>query len=240
MSAGWNRCSVSCNRSSKPISEPENGPLSFSRAGIPPARVELFAGSVGHWTQEVSKYTRSRHRYRTNAADTTCNAFGKSSRTPGKSWFSTAPGTGAFWSNESRGLLTRENGREATTRSEFERMMVADRIRIAKCFLHITPAEQIHRFKDRLTTPIKRWKLSYEDFRNRSRWTAYEAAIEDMMERTSTKDAPWYLIPANDKPYGRVATFTILIEVLGKGLRLKPRPLDPKVAEMAKQLFDLT
>ena len=124
--------------------------------------------------------------------------------------------------------------------NEFERMMVADRIRIAKCFLHITPGEQIRRFKDRLTTPIKRWKLSYEDFRNRSRWTDYEAAIEDMMERTSTKDAPWYLIPANDKPYGRVATFTILIEVLGKGLRLKPRPLDPKVAEMAKQLFDLT
>jgi polyphosphate kinase 2 (PPK2 family) len=135
---------------------------------------------------------------------------------------------------------TREWQRGYDEINEFERMMVADRIRIAKCFLHITPGEQIRRFKDRLTTPIKRWKLSYEDFRNRSRWTAYEAAIEDMMERTSTKDAPWYLIPANDKPYGRVATFTILIEVLGKGLRLKPRPLDPKVAEMAKQLFDLT
>ena len=62
-----------------------NGPLSFSRAGIPPARAELFAGSVGHWTQEVSRYIRLRRRCRTNAADTTCNAFGKSSRTPGKS-----------------------------------------------------------------------------------------------------------------------------------------------------------
>jgi hypothetical protein len=61
-----------------------------------------------------------------------------------------------------------------------------------------------------------------------------------MMGRTSPKWAPWYLIPANDKLYGRLATFTILIEVLGKGLSLKPRPLDPKVAEMAKQLFDLT
>ena len=45
---------------------------------------------------------------------------------------------------------------------------------------------------------------------------------------------PWYLIPANDKLYGRLAAFTILIEVLGKGLHLKPRPLEPKVAEMAK------
>jgi polyphosphate kinase 2 (PPK2 family) len=123
--------------------------------------------------------------------------------------------------------------------NEFERMMVADGIRIAKIFLHITPAEQVRRFKDRLTNPLKRWKLSYEDFRNRTRWADYEVAIEDMMEKTSHGWAPWYLIPANDKPYGRLATFTILIEVLGKGLHLRPRPLDPKVAEMAKQLFDL-
>ena len=60
-----------------------------------------------------------------------------------------------------------------------------------------------------------------------------------MMEKTSHRGAPWYLIPANNKLYGRLAAFTILIEVLGKGLHLKPRPLDPKVAEMAKQLFDL-
>ena len=117
--------------------------------------------------------------------------------------------------------------------------MVADGIRIAKIFLHITPAEQVRRFKDRLTNPLKRWKLSYEDFRNRSRWAEYEVAIEDMIEKTSHKWAPWYLIPAKDKSYGRLAAFTILIEVLGKGLHLKPRPLDPKVAEMAKQLFDL-
>jgi AMP-polyphosphate phosphotransferase len=123
--------------------------------------------------------------------------------------------------------------------NEFERMMVADGIRIVKCFLHITPAEQIRRFKDRVTNPLKRWKLSYEDFRNRSRWADYEVAIEDMMEKTSRTLAPWYLIPANDKPYGRLAVFTILIEVLGKGQSLKPRPLDPKVAEMAKQLLDL-
>ena len=118
-------------------------------------------------------------------------------------------------------------------------MKGADGIRLAKIFLHITPAEQVRRFKDRLTNPLKRWKLSYEDFRNRSRWADYEVAIEDMMEKTSHRWARWYLIPANDKPYGRLATFTILIEVLGGGLQLRPRPLDPKVAEMAKQLFDL-
>jgi hypothetical protein len=61
-----------------------------------------------------------------------------------------------------------------------------------------------------------------------------------MMEKTSPTRAPWYLIPTNDKLYGRLAVFTILTEVLGKGLRLKPRPLDPKIVDMAKQLFDLT
>jgi AMP-polyphosphate phosphotransferase len=124
--------------------------------------------------------------------------------------------------------------------NQFERMMIADGIRIAKFFLHITPAEQVRRFKDRLTNPLKRWKLSYEDFRNRSRWADYELAIEDMLEKTSAKHAPWFLIPANDKPYGRLAVFTILIDLLGKRLRLKPRPLDPKITEMAKELFDLS
>jgi hypothetical protein len=118
-------------------------------------------------------------------------------------------------------------------------MLVADGVRIVKCFLHITPAEQIRRFKDRLTNPLKRWKLSYEDLRNQSRWTEYEVAIEDMMEKTSTKNVPWHLVPTNDKPYGRLAAFTILIERLAEGLSLEPRPLDPKIAETVAQLFDL-
>jgi polyphosphate kinase 2 (PPK2 family) len=118
-------------------------------------------------------------------------------------------------------------------------MLVADGVRIVKCFLHITPEEQIRRFKDRLTNPLKRWKLSQEDLRNRSRWTDYEVAIEDMIEKTSTKNAPWYVIPANHKSYGRLAAFTILIDRLGEGLTLEPRPLDPKIAEAAAQQFHL-
>ena len=112
--------------------------------------------------------------------------------------------------------------------NQFERMLVADGVRIVKCFLHITPAEQIRRFKDRLTNPLKRWKLSYEDLRNQSRWTDYEVAIEDMIERTSTRNAPWHVVPGHDKPYGRLAAFTILIDRLGEGLRLEPRPVRPQ------------
>jgi polyphosphate kinase 2 (PPK2 family) len=134
---------------------------------------------------------------------------------------------------------TREWRRGYEEINQFERLLVEDGIRIAKIFLHISAGEQIRRFKDRLINPLKRWKLSYEDFRNRERWADYEVAIEDMMERTSTKRAPWYLVPANDKPFGRLAAFTILIAHLGKGLSLEPRPLDPKIAELAAQLFDL-
>ena len=122
--------------------------------------------------------------------------------------------------------------------NEFENLMVADGIRIAKCFLHITRAEQARRFKERITNPRKRWKLSYEDFRNRSRWGDYEVAIEDMLEKTSLRRAPWYLVPANNKSYGRIAIFAILIKILGKGLSLKPRPVDPNIAKMAKDLFE--
>jgi polyphosphate kinase 2 (PPK2 family) len=120
---------------------------------------------------------------------------------------------------------------------QFERMLVADGIRIVKCFLHITPEEQIRRFEDRLANPQKRWKLSHDDLRNRSRWKDYEVAIEDMFEQTSTRIAPWHLIPANNKPYGRLAVFTILLDRLGDGLNLEPRPLDPKIAEAAAKLF---
>jgi AMP-polyphosphate phosphotransferase len=121
--------------------------------------------------------------------------------------------------------------------NEFERALVADRIRLVKIFLHITPDEQIRRFKDRLANPRKRWKLSYEDFRNRDRWRDYEIAIEDMMQRTSTKGSRWYLLPANNKPFARFAALTILAERLGRNLDLEPRPLDAQTAMAASRLF---
>ncbi len=121
--------------------------------------------------------------------------------------------------------------------NEFERMLADDGARIAKIFLHITKEEQMKRFKDRLTDPLKRWKLSYEDFRNRNNWAEYTEAIEDMMEKTSTELAPWYLIPANHKNFGRLTVFNILAERLGKGVDLAPKPLDAKTAEAAEELF---
>ena len=123
--------------------------------------------------------------------------------------------------------------------NDFERMLIADETRLVKLFLHITPEEQIRRFRNRLSNPLKRWKLSYEDFRNRTHWKDYETAIEDMMEKTSTRRVPWHLIPANDKPYGRGAALRIMADRLSKNISLDPRPLDPKVLEAAERLLGI-
>jgi polyphosphate kinase 2 (PPK2 family) len=123
--------------------------------------------------------------------------------------------------------------------NEFERMLLEDGTRLVKLFLHITPEEQMRRFRARLTDPLKRWKLSYEDFRNRGRWKDYEAAIEDMVEKTSSKRAPWHLVPANNKPFGRLAAFRVIADRLSKGVALAPRALDPKVAAAAEQLLGI-
>ncbi len=123
--------------------------------------------------------------------------------------------------------------------NEFERMLIDSGVRLVKVFLHITADEQLKRFRSRLTDPVKRWKLSSEDFRNRARWSDYETAIEDMMEKTSTKHAPWHLVPANNKPFGRVAVFRILKERLGEGVSLEPRPIDPALLKEAKRALGL-
>ena len=123
--------------------------------------------------------------------------------------------------------------------NEFERMLLEDNTKLVKIFLHITPKEQIHRFRARLTDPLKRWKLSYEDFRNHGRWRDYEVAIEDMFETTSTNRASWYLVPANNKPFGRLAAFRIIADRLSENVALEPPVLDPKVSETAEELLGI-
>jgi polyphosphate kinase 2 (PPK2 family) len=123
--------------------------------------------------------------------------------------------------------------------NDFEQMLVEDGTRIIKIFLHITPDEQIRRFRARLVDPLKRWKLSYEDFRNHYRWKDYEAAIEDALEMSSAKHAHWHLVPANNKPYGRLAAFRIIADRLSKGAVLEPAALDPKVADAAERMLGI-
>ncbi|WP_421852363.1 polyphosphate kinase 2 family protein [Oricola sp.] len=124
--------------------------------------------------------------------------------------------------------------------NDFERMIVDDGTRIVKLFFHISPDEQLRRFESRLNDPLKRWKLSYEDFRNRNRWDDYAKAIDEMFEKTSTKDAPWTVIPANDKKFARIAAMTAITKCLSKGVDLSPPALDTTVIDAASEHFDMT
>lgn len=122
---------------------------------------------------------------------------------------------------------------------EFERMLIDDGVRIVKLFLHITPEEQLERFRKRLEDPLKRWKLSYEDLRNRQRWDDYVEAIEEMIARTSTASSPWVAIPANDKDYARIAAIETVVGALSRGVDLSPRPISPDLARAAREALGL-
>jgi len=94
--------------------------------------------------------------------------------------------------------------------------------------------EQLARFKRRAKDPLKSWKLTDEDFRNRKKRRAYEAAVEDMLERTSSEHAPWHLVEGDDKRYARVRVLDAVIADLERGMRergFKPLPPPPESVE---------
>ncbi len=88
--------------------------------------------------------------------------------------------------------------------NHFEGELLEHGMGLLKFWIHITPEEQEGRFRARSQSPLKSWKLTAEDWRNRERWGAYERAVNDMVEHTSTRLAPWTLIEGNDKRYARV------------------------------------
>ncbi|BDA86779.1 UDP-galactose-lipid carrier transferase [Aureimonas sp. SA4125] len=122
--------------------------------------------------------------------------------------------------------------------ADFEKLLVDNGTRVVKIFLAITREEQLKRFISRMDDPLKRWKLSVEDFRNRGKWNAYVEAADEMFARTSTGHAHWDVIPANHKTFGRVAALQTIVDRLSKGIDLTPRLLSPEVAEEARQLME--
>ena len=85
---------------------------------------------------------------------------------------------------------------------------------LVKFWLHVSSKEQLKRFEARAQDPLKAWKLTDEDWRNRGRRAEYEAAIDEMVERTSTDWAPWSLVPADSKRYARVAVLNTVIDAI--------------------------
>lgn len=96
----------------------------------------------------------------------------------------------------------------------FEKTLTDDGVRMLKLFLHIDRKTQLKRFKARATDPLKNYKLGPDDWRNRKKWAAYEIAVQDALDRTHRPDAPWIVIPANDKKYARLAVLEQIAKLL--------------------------
>lgn len=89
---------------------------------------------------------------------------------------------------------------------------------VLKFWLHIDKEEQERRFHERENTPEKQWKITEEDWRNRARWDDYERAVDEMIVRTSTADAPWIVVEGNSKYYARIKVLETVVEALEKRL----------------------
>ncbi len=100
-----------------------------------------------------------------------------------------------------------------------ERMLAAERMLIVKFWLHISDEEQLRRFKSREKDPLKSWKLTDEDFRNREKRADYESAIEDMLARTDHGAARWQLVEAESKHYARVKVMETMIGEIERAMR---------------------
>ncbi|MBR1456028.1 MAG: polyphosphate:AMP phosphotransferase [Oscillospiraceae bacterium] len=100
--------------------------------------------------------------------------------------------------------------------NEFERQLTEWGAVVLKFWIQIDQDTQLARFNDRQNTPEKQWKLTEEDWRNREKWPQYEEAIDEMLQKTSTENAPWFIIESNDKKYARIKTLRIVIDALEK------------------------
>jgi AMP-polyphosphate phosphotransferase len=130
------------------------------------------------------------------------------------------------------GFATREQWLRAYDEiNSFERTLADEGMILIKFWLHISGDEQIRRFKRREKDPLKSWKLTEEDWRNREKRQEYKQAVEDMVARTSVEpNARWHLIPAESKRYARVAVIEAVIAEIEEGMRRvgqePPPPLD--------------
>jgi len=102
--------------------------------------------------------------------------------------------------------------------NEFEEQLVESGAVVCKFWLQISKDEQLRRFKEREKTGWKRFKITGEDWRNRKKWDQYEAAVCDMIERTSTDLAPWTIVEAEDKSWGRIKVLQTVVDRLGDAL----------------------
>jgi polyphosphate kinase 2 (PPK2 family) len=118
------------------------------------------------------------------------------------------------------GFATEEQWKRAYDEiNQFERTLSAEGTILVKFWMHVSPDEQLRRFNSRANDPLRRWKLTDEDWRNRDKRPAYEAALEDMFTRTDHKNARWKIVPGDNKAYARAAVVEHVSHRIEKQLR---------------------
>ena len=115
----------------------------------------------------------------------------------------------------------------------FERYLVRNGIAIRKFFLHVSKKEQKRRFLERVQNPDKNWKFSASDMKERSLWNDYMEAYEDMIRQTASKEAPWYVVPADNKWFTRAVIAAAAIDALASMNLGYPRVSEEKLKELA-------
>lgn len=121
--------------------------------------------------------------------------------------------------------------------NDFEKMLAANGTRVLKFYLHISPEEQIDRFKRRLDDPARQWKISESDYSERAFWPKYMKAYEEAMEKTSTPIAPWFVIPANHKWFRDLAVSQIVADTMND-MKLKLPPPRVDLAEIRQKYHE--
>ncbi|MBU3690634.1 MAG: UDP-galactose-lipid carrier transferase [Solirubrobacterales bacterium] len=109
----------------------------------------------------------------------------------------------------------------------FEEGLAAEGMVIVKFWMQISKDEQLKRFEARAKNPIKQWKLTEEDWRNRERWHEYEQAVEEMIEETDREFAPWVVVPAESKRYARIAVVEEVNARIEAGMKRWGVPVPP-------------
>ncbi len=115
--------------------------------------------------------------------------------------------------------------------NSFEEHLYQSGTIVVKFFLHLSKEEQKNRFLSRIETPEKNWKVSEADINERKYWNDYQRAFETMLSKTSKEHAPWYIIPADNKWYSRIAISDIIIDTLEK--------LDLKIPELSQEEYKM-
>jgi polyphosphate kinase 2 (PPK2 family) len=117
----------------------------------------------------------------------------------------------------------------------FERLLADEGTSVVKCYLHLSAEEQARRLQARVDDPAKRWKFSVNDLAERPLWARYTRAYEDLLARTSTDEAPWFVVPS-DHPLSRDLVVASLMHRALARLKLAYPPLAPEVQRQLRKL----